>query len=803
MLKEEICENYLKKLTILTGKFIDETTKEEKYEALIAVIMERINKAWKNTKETYEKNNCKQVYYFSMEFLLGKMLEMNLLNMGINAEVKAAMESLNLSWNELIELEPEPGLGNGGLGRLAACFLDSLASLGYAGHGIGMRYTHGLFKQKIVDGYQVELPDNWLLHGNLWGVRKPEKAVEIRFGGYLREYEENGKLVVIHEHYDAVLAVPYYMPIVGYENEIVNELCLWSSEVISKNLDFAFYDGEKYFKAMELNKKVKAITQVLYPDDTFEEGLILRLKQEYFLSCAGVTRIIRNFLQVEKNLKFLPQKVAIHINDTHPTLVIPELMRQLLDEYSFSWDDAWSTTVATVSFTNHTILAEALEQWTENMMEKYLPRIFQIIKEISRRFAEEVWKKNTDNWDLSERVAILSYGKVHMAKLAIVGSNKVNGVSALHTDILKKNTFRDFYEIYPERFHNKTNGVTPRRWLLHANPQLTNLLQATIGEDFKHDLSQLGKFMDFYDDKAILDEIKLIKQNNKECLARLIKEHTGILVDTSSIFDVQIKRFHGYKRQLMNILQILQVYQRILENPTLEIQARTFIFAGKAAPSYYYAKNIIHLINTVAQKINNDLRVKDLLKVIFLENYNVSLAEKIIPSADISEQISTASKEASGTGNMKFMMNGAITLGTMDGANVEINELVGDENMVVFGLSSNQVLAYYQQGGYSSWDIYRHNNRIKRVVDSLTDGFLGYNGDYLDIKRSLLEYNDEFFVLGDLESYGTAQLRAEKLYKNQHAWQQSCLVNIAKSGIFSSDRTIEQYAKEIWQLKKQ
>ncbi|MEI7884314.1 MAG: glycogen/starch/alpha-glucan phosphorylase [Clostridia bacterium] len=802
MLKEEICENFLKKLTLLTGKFIDETSKEERYEALIAVLMEEIKKYWKNTTDSHEKSNCKQVYYFSMEFLLGKMLEMNILNMGIKVEVEAAMESLNLKWNELTELEPEPGLGNGGLGRLAACFLDSLASLGYAGHGMGMRYTHGLFKQKIVDGYQVELPDNWLLHGNMWETRKPEKAVEVKFGGYLREYEENGRLVVLHEHYDSVLAVPYYMPIVGYENAIVNELCLWGAEVISKNLDFAFYDGEKYFKAMELNKKVKAISQVLYPDDTFEEGLILRLKQEYFLSCAGVTRIIKNFLQKETDLKFLAKKVAIHINDTHPTLVIPELMRQLLDEYNLTWEEAWLITVETVSFTNHTILAEALEQWSENMMEKYLPRIFQIIKEISRRFAMEVWQRHTDNWNLSERVAILSHGKVHMAKLAIVGSNKVNGVSALHTDILMKNTFKDFYELYPERFHNKTNGVTPRRWLLHANPQLTNLLEATIGESFKRDLSHLIKFMDFHEDVGVLDEIKLIKRNNKERLASLIKDQTGILIDTNSIFDVQIKRFHGYKRQLMNILQIIQLYQRILENPNMEMQARTYIFAGKAAPSYYYAKNIIHLINTVARKINSDPQVKNLLKVVFLENYNVSLAEKIIPSADISEQISTASKEASGTGNMKFMMNGAVTIGTMDGANVEINELVGGNNMVVFGLTSNQVLAYYQQGGYSSWDIYNHNNHIKRVVDSLTDGFLGYDGDYIDIKRSLLDYNDEFFVLGDLESYCAAQVRVDKLYQNQQLWQKSCLINIAKSGSFSSDRTVEQYAKEIWLLKK-
>ena len=677
-----------------------------------------------------------------------------------------------------------------------------MASLTIAGQGCGIRYKYGFFEQKIVDGQQVEVSDNWLRGGNVWETKKADKAEIVKFGGSVKVENVNGKLSFIHVNYEPVLAVPYDTPIVGYENNIVNTLRLWSAEPVSNEFDFSSFSRGEFLKAMAYKNSVESISLVLYPDDSFYEGKMLRLKQQYFFVCAGIQSIIRHFKRCGGNIKELDEKIAIHINDTHPTLAIPELMRILVDQEELSWEEAWRITQNTISYTNHTILAEALEKWPTDMFKTILPRIYMIVEEINERYCQELWNKYTGQWDKISRMAIISDGYVKMANLAIVGSHSVNGVAKLHTEILKKREMADFYYLYPSKFNNKTNGITHRRWLLKCNPELTNLLKETIGDSFIRHPMDLDKFKNHLDDVNILSRLNQIKQNNKVKLAEEIYKTKGIKVDTNSIFDVQVKRIHGYKRQTLNCLRIMDLYNRLLENPSLDMVPRTIIFAGKAAPGYYLAKNIIELICSIADKVNNDPRVNEKLKVVMMDNYKVSLAERIIPAADLSEQISTTTKEASGTSNMKFMMNGAVTIATLDGANIEIKDEVGEDNIVIFGLNADEVLNFHKYGGYSAWDIYNNNPRVKAVIDDLVSG--RYNSDkdkFNKIYANLLSYNDEFFVLKDFDAYLEAQKKIDVIYRDQAKWQRMCGVNIAHSGIFSSDRTIKEYATGIWDSK--
>ena len=677
-----------------------------------------------------------------------------------------------------------------------------MASLTIAGQGCGIRYKYGFFEQKIVDGQQVEVSDNWLRGGNVWETKKADKAEIVKFGGSVKVENVNGKLSFIHVNYEPVLAVPYDTPIVGYENNIVNTLRLWSAEPVSNEFDFSSFSRGEFLKAMAYKNSVESISLVLYPDDSFYEGKMLRLKQQYFFVCAGIQSIIRHFKRCGGNIKELDEKIAIHINDTHPTLAIPELMRILVDQEELSWEEAWRITQNTISYTNHTILAEALEKWPTDMFKTILPRIYMIVEEINERYCQELWNKYTGQWDKISRMAIISDGYVKMANLAIVGSHSVNGVAKLHTEILKKREMADFYYLYPSKFNNKTNGITHRRWLLKCNPELTNLLKETIGDSFIRHPMDLDKFKNHLDDVNILSRLNQIKQNNKVKLAEEIYKTKGIKVDTNSIFDVQVKRIHGYKRQTLNCLRIMDLYNRLLENPSLDMVPRTIIFAGESLPGYYLAKNIIELICSIADKVNNDPRVNEKLKVVMMDNYKVSLAERIIPAADLSEQISTTTKEASGTSNMKFMMNGAVTIATLDGANIEIKDEVGEDNIVIFGLNADEVLNFHKYGGYSAWDIYNNNPRVKVVIDDLVSG--RYNSDkdkFNKIYANLLSYNDEFFVLKDFDAYLEAQKKIDVIYRDQAKWQRMCGVNIAHSGIFSSDRTIKEYATGIWDSK--
>jgi len=800
--KETLKKAFLNKLQTMQGENIEEASDIDKYLALGNVIRDYITKKWVHTNNHYLQKDTKEVYYFSMEFLLGRLLGKNLLNLGIKEVCEAALKDLNISLSELEELEPDAGLGNGGLGRLAACFLDSLASLQLPGHGCGIRYKYGLFEQRIVDGYQVELPDNWLRDGNVWEIRKSDKAIEVKFGGNVRIDQDGDRTIFIHENYDPVLAVPYDTPILGYKNNTVNTLRLFSAETTKTEFDFSSFSKGEYLKAVEYKYSTEAISQVLYPDDRHYEGMILRLKQQYFFVSAGLQSIIRRFKRKGHSLQELPDKVAIHINDTHPALAIPELMRILIDEEGLGWEEAWKITTSTISYTNHTILAEALEKWPVNAFQNLLPRIYMIVEEINERFCQELWQKYPGDWERIHSMAIIADGQVKMAHLAVVGSYSINGVAKIHTQILKKQVMNNFHDYYPYKFNNKTNGITHRRWLLKSNPALASLITELIGPSWIKHPTDLTALLKYTEDSTVQDKLSQIKLANKTELAKLIKDRYSIDVDINSIFDVQVKRLHAYKRQILNVLYIMDLYNRLRDNPNLDIQPRTFIFGAKASPGYYLAKRTIKLITTLAALINNDKAIQDKIKIVFLENYRVSLAEKIFPAADISQQISTASKEASGTGNMKFMMNGAITIGTLDGANIEIKEEVGEENMFIFGLTAEEVLNYHQSGGYSSWEIYNSNPRVKLVLEQLVNGFLpAPYEEFRNIYEHLLHNNDEYFVLKDFASYANAQTRVNNMFSKQQEWLKMSLINIAHSGKFSSDRTIFEYATGIWNLK--
>ncbi|WP_286905251.1 glycogen/starch/alpha-glucan phosphorylase [Clostridium sp. UBA1652] len=797
--KDRFKKDYIQKFIELHGKDLDEGTNLNKYETLGSLIRDYVSRMWIETNKRYNREKEKQVYYFSMEFLLGRLLGNSLLNLGIRDVCKKALKELGVDLEELENFEQDQGLGNGGLGRLAACFLDSMASLKIPGNGCGIRYKYGFFEQKIIEGSQVESPDKWLREGNVWEIKKTDKAEVVKFGGEIKTEYIGGRLTFTHINYEPVLAVPYDTPIVGFENEVINTLRLWSAEPVVNEFDFSSFSRGEFLKAIEYKNSVEAISQVLYPDDSFYEGKILRLKQQYFFVSAGIQSIIRHYKKHLGDLCLLNEKIAIHINDTHPTLAIPELMRILLDEEGLSWEDAWRITTNSVSYTNHTILQEALEKWPIDMFKKLLPRIFMIVEEINERFTRELWSKYEGQWDKISQMAIVGDGYVRMAHLAIVGSHSVNGVAKLHTEILKNQQMSDFYYMYPRKFNNKTNGITHRRWLIKANPKLTSLLNETIGESWIKHPTDMEKFERFKNDGFVKESLFKIKNENKQKLAKIIKDNQGIVVDTNSIFDVQVKRIHAYKRQTLNALRIMDLYNKLLENPSLDIAPRTFIFAGKAAPAYYLAKKTIELITALADKINNDPRVSDKMKIVFMENYRVSLAEDIIPATELSEQISTTTKEASGTSNMKFMMNGAITIATLDGANVEIRDEVGDDNIVIFGLTEREVLEYYRHGKYSAWDTRNGDERLIKITDQLVNGFYHDEKDrFRIIYENLLNYNDEFFVLKDFASYIEAQEKVDKLYKNKEKWQEMSCVNIAHSGIFSSDRTIKEYATGIW-----
>ena len=797
--KKTFKKAYVNKFLEMHGIELKEGNNQQKYDSLASLVRDYVTRTWLKTNKKYNKTGEKQVYYFSMEFLLGRLLGDALLNIGVRDVCKEALADLNINLEELENFEQDQALGNGGLGRLAACFLDSMASLNIPGNGCGIRYKHGFFEQKIIDGKQVEVSDDWLKEGNVWEKRKAEKAEIVKFGGEIKVSEINGHLNFTHINFEPVLAVPYDTPIVGYENEVVNTLRLWSAEAVSNEFDFSSFNRGDFLKAIEYKNSVESISQVLYPEDSFYEGKMLRLKQQYFFVSAGVQSIIRHFKKHGKDIELLDEKMAIHINDTHPTLAIPELMRILLDEEGVEWDTAWRITTNAISYTNHTILAEALEKWPVDMFKKLLPRIYMIIEEINRRYCDEISVKYPGNWDKINRMSIIGDNKVKMAHLAIVGSHSVNGVAKLHTEILKKKEMKDFYYLYPNKFNNKTNGITHRRWPLKSNPELTKLIKDTIGDSFIRHPIDLKNFERHLHDEVVLKQLEKIKKFNKEKLANIILNNDNISIDTNSIFDVQVKRIHAYKRQILNCLRIMDLYNKLIDNPSFDIVPRTFIFGGKAAPGYYLAKNTIELINSIANKINNDPRINGKIKVVFIQNYRVSLAEQIIPGTDVSEQISTTTKEASGTSNMKFMMNGAITVATLDGANIEIRDEVTDDNIVIFGLNADEVFNYYQNGGYRSIDIYNSDVRVKRVIDDLVNG--KYHSDkekFRSLYENLITYNDEFFVLQDFDSYLKAQDKIDTLYRDTNKWQKMCGINIAHSGIFSSDRTIEEYATGIW-----
>lgn len=797
--KEKFKSDYKKKYLELYGEELKNGNNLYRYETLGCLIRDYIASSWVDTNKRYNEEGVKQVYYFSMEFLMGRLLGDALLNLGIRDICRDALAELSINLDDLEEFENDQGLGNGGLGRLAACFLDSMASLNIAGHGCGIRYKYGFFEQKIINNTQVEVPDSWLREGNVWEARKLSKAEIVKFGGEVRIENINGRNVFTHINYQPVLAVPYDTPIVGYENDVVNTLRLWSAETVNNEFDFSSFSRGEFLKAIEYKNSVEAISQVLYPDDSVYEGKLLRLKQEYFFVSAGIQAIIRHFKKLGGNIENLDEKIAIHINDTHPALAIPELMRILVDEEELSWDVAWRITNNTMAYTNHTILSEALEKWPIDMFKKLLPRIYMIVEEINERFCAELWNKYTGQWDKISKMAIIADGYVRMANLCIVGGHSVNGVAKLHTEILKKQEMSDFYYMYPKKFNNKTNGITHRRWLLKSNPELTNLLKETIGESFIKHPTDMIEFKKYADDKIVQEKLARIKLNNKRKLAKVIQDTKGVIVDLNSIFDVQVKRIHAYKRQSLNCLKIMHLYNELLENPDKDMIPRTFIFGGKAAPAYHLAKNTIELISRLGEKINNDPRIKGKIKVILLDNYRVSLAEKIIPATDLSEQISTTTKEASGTSNMKFMMNGAITIATLDGANVEIRDEVGDENIIIFGMSKDEVLNYYRNGGYSSYDYYKNDYRIQRVIEDLRNGkYASDTQRFNDIYQNLMTYNDEFFVLKDFDSYIDASNKVDAMYRDIHRWQKICAINIAHSGIFSSDRTISEYATGIW-----
>ena len=807
--KETFKKSVKDNVKFLYRRKLEEATQEQLFQAVSYTVKDVIIDNWLDTQNAYEEQDPKIVYYMSMEFLMGRALGNNLLNLGAYGEVKEALEELGIDINALEDQEPDPALGNGGLGRLAACFLDSLATLGYCAYGCGIRYRYGMFKQEIRDGYQVEVPDAWLENGYPFELRRPEYAKEVHFGGYVRvEYDQaTGQNKFIHEGYQAVKAIPYDMPIVGYENNVVNTLRIWDAAAIEQ-FGFDSFDKGDYKKAVEQENLAKDIVNVLYPNDNKMSGKELRLKQQYFFVSASIQAAVEKYKKTHDDIKKLHEKVVFQMNDTHPTMAVAELMRILMDQEGLGWDDAWAVTTRCVAYTNHTIMSEALEKWPIELFSRLLPRIYQITEEINRRFILQIQAAYPGDNSKVEKMAIIYDGQVKMAHLAIAASFSVNGVAKLHTEILKNQELKDFYQMMPEKFNNKTNGITQRRFLLHGNPLLADWVTKKIGDDWITNLAHINELGIYADDELSRKEFMNIKYQNKVRLAKYIKEHNGVEVNPRSIFDVQVKRLHEYKRQLLNILHIMYLYNELKKNPEMDFYPRTFIFGAKASAGYHRAKSIIKLINSVGDVINNDKDIHDKIKVVFIENYRVSNAEIIFAAADVSEQISTASKEASGTGNMKFMLNGALTLGTMDGANVEIVDEVGKENAFIFGLSSDEVIAYEQNGQYNPRDIYNIDSDIRAVMTQLVDGTYasGNLDEFRDIYNSLLDGNggrpDMYFILKDFRSYADAQKRVEAAYRDEEGWAKSALLNVSKSGKFTSDRTIEEYAKEIWHLEK-
>ena len=810
MFKKEAFKKSVKdNVKFLYRKTIEEATQEQIFQAVSYTVKDVIIDNWLETQKAYDEQDPKTVYYMSMEFLMGRALGNNLINLCAYGEVKEALDELGFDINCIEDQEPDPALGNGGLGRLAACFLDSLATLNYSAYGCGIRYHYGMFKQKIENGYQIEVPDNWLKNGYPFELRRPEYAKEVHFGGFVRvEYDpEKGGNKFIHEGYQAVKAIPYDMPITGYDNDVVNTLRIWDAEPI---VDFELdsFDKGDYKKAVEQENLARNIVEVLYPNDNHYAGKELRLKQQYFFVSASLQAAIDKYKKKHSDIKKLYEKVTFQMNDTHPTVAVAELMRILMDEEGLGWDEAWEVTTKSVAYTNHTIMSEALEKWPIELFSRLLPRVYQIIEEINRRFILEIQAKYPGNYEKIKKMAIIYDGQVKMAHLAIAAGYSVNGVARLHTEILKNQELKDFYEMMPEKFNNKTNGITQRRFLLHANPLLADWITEHIGPDWITDLPQLKKLAVYADDEKALQEFMNIKFRNKERLAKYILEHNGVEVDPHSIFDVQVKRLHEYKRQLLNILHVIYLYNQIKMHPEMEFYPRTFIFGAKASAGYATAKKIIKLINSVADVVNNDASINGKIKVVFIENYRVSNAEWIFAAADVSEQISTASKEASGTGNMKFMLNGAPTLGTMDGANVEIVEEVGAENAFIFGLSSDEVINYENNGGYDPNVIYNTDEEIRQVLMQLINGTFSNDTElFRDLYDSLLNTKntdraDRYFILADFRSYADAQKRVEAAYKDEKGWAKKALLNTACSGKFTSDRTIQEYVDDIWHLDK-
>ena len=810
MFKKEAFKKSVKdNVKFLYRKTIEEATQEQIFQAVSYTVKDVIIDNWLETQKAYDEQDPKTVYYMSMEFLMGRALGNNLINLCAYGEVKEALDELGFDLNCIEDQEPDPALGNGGLGRLAACFLDSLATLNYSAYGCGIRYHYGMFKQKIENGYQIEVPDNWLKNGYPFELRRPEYAKEVHFGGYVRvEYDpEKGGNKFIHEGYQAVKAIPYDMPITGYDNDVVNTLRIWDAEPI---VDFELdsFDKGDYKKAVEQENLARNIVEVLYPNDNHYAGKELRLKQQYFFVSASLQAAIDKYKKKHSDIKKLYEKVTFQMNDTHPTVAVAELMRILMDEEGLGWDEAWEVTRKSVAYTNHTIMSEALEKWPIELFSRLLPRVYQIIEEINRRFILEIQAKYPGNYEKIKKMAIIYDGQVKMAHLAIAAGYSVNGVARLHTEILKNQELKDFYELMPQKFNNKTNGITQRRFLLHANPLLADWITEHIGPDWITDLPQLKKLAVYADDDKALQEFMNIKFKNKERLAKYILEHNGVEVDPHSIFDVQVKRLHEYKRQLLNILHVIYLYNQIKMHPEMEFYPRTFIFGAKASAGYATAKKIIKLINSVADVVNNDASINGKIKVVFIENYRVSNAEWIFAAADVSEQISTASKEASGTGNMKFMLNGAPTLGTMDGANVEIVEEVGAENAFIFGLSSDEVINYENNGGYDPNVIYNTDEEIRQVLMQLINGTFSSDTElFRDLYDSLLNTKntdraDRYFILADFRSYADAQKRVEAAYRDEKGWAKKALLNTACSGKFTSDRTIQEYVDDIWHLDK-
>ena len=807
--KEEFKKSVKENVKFLYRKTLEEATQEQIFQAVSYTVKDVIIDNWLKSQKAYEKQDPKIVYYMSMEFLMGRALGNNLINLGAYGEVKEALEELGLDINCIEDQEPDPALGNGGLGRLAACFLDSLATLNYCAYGCGIRYRYGMFKQEIRDGYQVEAPDNWLKNGYPFELRRPEYAKEVHFGGYVRvEWDPvKNENKFIHEGYQAVKAVPYDMPITGYNNDVVNTLRIWDAEpIVDFNLDS--FDKGDYHNAVEQENLARTIVEVLYPNDNHMAGKELRLKQQYFFVSASLQAAIAKYKKTHDDITKLHEKVVFQMNDTHPTVAVAELMRILIDEEGLGWDQAWDITTKCCAYTNHTIMSEALEKWPIELFSRLLPRVYQIIEEINRRFILEIQQKYPGNFEKVKKMAIIYDGQVKMAHLAIVAGYSVNGVARLHTEILKNQELKDFYEMMPEKFNNKTNGITQRRFLAHGNPLLADWVTDKIGPDWITDLSQLSKLKVYADDEKALQEFMTIKFKNKERLAKYILEHNGVEVDPHSIFDIQVKRLHEYKRQLLNILHVIYLYNQIKAHPEMDFYPRTFIFGAKASAAYARAKKIIKLINCVADVVNNDASINGKLKVVFIENYRVSNAEIIFAAADVSEQISTASKEASGTGNMKFMLNGAPTLGTMDGANVEIVQEVGEENAFIFGMSSDQIINYENNGGYDPDFIYNTDPEIRQVLMQLINGTFSSDTEmFRDIYNSLLNKRnmprpDQYFILGDFRSYAEAQKRVEEAYKDEKRWAKMALLNTACSGKFTSDRTIQEYVDDIWHLDK-